>query len=71
MTYDSYVSDSKDTLIDEGSTYTYIGKCEIGKTANTDEPIWLISRIDNSTGSRLMASNSFNKAWDDRATLFG
>lgn len=57
-----------DSLIDEGATYTYIGKALPGTL--TSASTWRIFRITNATGVLRHADgvSTFTKKWDDRAT---
>jgi hypothetical protein len=60
-------SAAADVLIDEGATYTYIGKALPGTLSST--PSWRLFRITNSTGVLRHADGvaSYSKVWDDRA----
>lgn len=55
-----------DTLIDEGATYTYIGKALPGTLSSA--ATWRVFRITNATGVLRHADgvSSFTKVFDDR-----
>lgn len=55
--------------IDEGATYTYIGKAQWGTP--TSSALWRIIRITNASGDMDAADGDdlFNNIWDNRASL--
>lgn len=54
--------------IDEGETYTYVGRAEPG--AADGDAKWSIRRIENASGSsRVADKGSFTQVWNDRTTL--
>lgn len=57
------------TEIDEGATYTYVGKAAPGTA--TSAAGWQIVRLENATGSTRLAegNNQFAHVWDNRAGL--
>ena len=56
------------TEIDEGETYTYVGKAVPGTA--TGDAAWKVLRITNATGaSRYADSGKFTQIWDNRASL--
>lgn len=55
--------------IEEGATYTYIGKASVG--ASESGAVWQIKRITNATGDTLFADGDAlaDNVWDSRASL--
>lgn len=60
------------TYIDEGATYTYVGKAipGSGNATGTAKTIWQIVRVTNATGIIQFASGTpfFDKEWDERTS---
>lgn len=66
------LSDGLETLIDKASaTVTYIGKCIAGNSGKTDEEVWQIKKINQTSGTKISfadGSSLLNKVWDNRTT---
>lgn len=64
MTIDPFI-----TQVDEGATYTYIGKAVPGTA--TSEAKWQIKRVTNASGVTLYADGDikFDNVYDNRTTL--
>lgn len=65
-------SQTYDKLIDEASsTIIYIGECAVGSAGQTDQEIWRIKKVDQTSGIKITYANGssdFNKKWTERAT---
>ena len=58
------------TRLDEGATYTYVGKAVAG--TDDADPLWQITRYpsaDFSVGIFADGDSNFNNVWDDRESL--
>jgi hypothetical protein len=66
---DNIVSTAYSTRMDEGATYTYIGKASPGSAEGS--AVWQIARLTNANTTIVYAngSSSFDQIWTNRAIL--
>lgn len=63
------VIENENTKIDEGATYTYVGKASPGTATSAAQ--WKIFRITNSDTTIVWAdgNDQYDNIWDNRASL--
>jgi len=63
------IPDYKTIRLDEGATYTYIGKADPG--SSTASALWQIQRMTNADNTILFANGNanFNNIWNNRGSL--